>query len=206
MADTPFVLQLLAILERFVGAANAGPLKDVVYALYNSPPRFYHTIDHVESMFRYADMVGWKLDPAEELAIIFHDCVYVPGYNRNELRSAQTMLALLAPIMGDNQDAPGAAFCIIENTADFLRPSQALTGSRRVMDLDLMSLGDPSEEKWKIDRVNVEKELGCTPAQNAEFFKKLMERDAIFLTPGLGEWERRARSCMTAYIEEHGGD
>lgn len=197
---------LCSVFRELVNDDDAAlPLANLLISLYDCPKRHYHTLSHVCYMLSMAgDPLGWELSQAEILAILFHDCVYVPGYERNELRSAQVMLAAMSSIVGDHNAAVAAAFGIIEDTSLFLSPEKAQERSHRVMDLDLLSLGNPDEEDWKRDRANIEKELGCTPKVTAAFFKLLLMRDKLFFTPGLDEWEKRAREKMYAYIGEHG--
>jgi predicted metal-dependent HD superfamily phosphohydrolase len=54
---------------------------------YSEPHRFYHDLNHIESMLR--DWVGiGTANPSMELAIWFHDVIYDPRAVDNEARSA----------------------------------------------------------------------------------------------------------------------
>lgn len=56
---------------------------------YNEPWRKYHTMKHVDYMFDKAKEFGIGLSTEQRLAILFHDVVYLPGYEGNEARSVQ---------------------------------------------------------------------------------------------------------------------
>ncbi len=59
-----------------------------VLALYDAPYRRYHDRRHVLEMFEQARIRGLALNPAQALAALFHDAVYVPGCEHNEAASA----------------------------------------------------------------------------------------------------------------------
>ncbi|HPQ86145.1 MAG TPA: hypothetical protein PK055_00665 [Gammaproteobacteria bacterium] len=64
---------------------------DDLYNAYSEKHRFYHTVKHIEAMFRHFDIVKDIAErPAElELAIWFHDAIYKPFSKNNELNSAE---------------------------------------------------------------------------------------------------------------------
>jgi pantetheine-phosphate adenylyltransferase len=78
--DFEIKLKLILVLEKY----NIG--RDVL-SRYNEPHRFYHNIDHIIFMTKKA--IEWGIDSDELLlAIIFHDIIYNPKLNNNELLSA----------------------------------------------------------------------------------------------------------------------
>lgn len=52
-------------------------------ALYDTPNKHYHTTNHVVKILDFANHHGIKLSPEEELAILFHDVIYVINGLRN---------------------------------------------------------------------------------------------------------------------------
>ena len=81
------------------------PLPDALYAevaaAYKSPPRAYHTLEHVAEVAQWFAEVartgGWT-HPAEVwLALLFHDAVYEYGRDDNEARSAETPRSKYSP-------------------------------------------------------------------------------------------------------------
>src|SRR5438552_3220534 len=73
-----------------VDAGAAGPTFAELVCAYSEPGRHYHTLDHIASLFRQLDQHGDGLvdRSAVELAIFFHDAVYVPTRSDNEAASA----------------------------------------------------------------------------------------------------------------------
>jgi predicted metal-dependent HD superfamily phosphohydrolase len=73
-----------------VDAAAAEPVLAELVSAYSEPDRHYHTLDHVAALFRFLDHHGGGLVDrnAVELAIFFHDAIYVPTRSDNEAESA----------------------------------------------------------------------------------------------------------------------
>ena len=65
---------------------------------YRQPHRFYHDVAHVQEMMALSRTLKLDLSQAEELAVLWHDAVYVPGADKslNEKLSAKLMLATAA--------------------------------------------------------------------------------------------------------------
>lgn len=72
-----------------------------VRAMYNLPGRYYHNWDHIQYLLslsqRYWPAIVESNCDYETilLAIIFHDIIYVPGSNRNEVLSAEFFHSVL---------------------------------------------------------------------------------------------------------------
>lgn len=62
---------------------------------YNEQHRYFHTIEHLDSIFRFlSDEYGWMLN--NEILIlttVFHDIVYYPHFTNNEYRSMKLLEA-----------------------------------------------------------------------------------------------------------------
>ena len=100
----------------------------------------YHTPVHVLSMFQFAEreFPDQAFAPWEELAIWFHDSVYIPQLpGTNEELSAQFMHAMVGPAF-TNSELSAAQFAI-ETTAQHL---DSVTNPLydTIMDLDLVAL------------------------------------------------------------------
>lgn len=56
---------------------------------YNESHRYFHTIDHLQDIFKFiSDEYGWMLEnDILLLTTIFHDIVYYPHFTNNEYRS-----------------------------------------------------------------------------------------------------------------------
>lgn len=62
-------------------------------AAYATPPRAYHTLDHVAEVLRHYRQVaqgpGWRQPREVQLAVLYHDAIHQAGRGDNEARSAQ---------------------------------------------------------------------------------------------------------------------
>jgi predicted metal-dependent HD superfamily phosphohydrolase len=115
---------------------------DLAKPYYNETHRHYHKGAHIYYMFNLAKAFQIELSLAQELAILFHDIVYVPGSSTNEKNSVQLMKVLLLDRY-DLEDIDRASAIIMDTqTHDFDSSNQ----SEIVMDLDLAGLG----ETWKV--------------------------------------------------------
>src|SRR6186997_850808 len=81
-------------------------LVDAARLHYAQPHRGYHDVGHFDELIALAQQHTPDLDEAEQLALLFHDAVYVPGAPRgdNERRSAALMDATLAILALDHAD------------------------------------------------------------------------------------------------------
>jgi predicted metal-dependent HD superfamily phosphohydrolase len=74
-----------------LGAAGSDALLAQLVACYAEPHRHYHTTQHLSECFgHFAEVRHLAAHPAEvALALWFHDAVYQPRRNDNELKSAE---------------------------------------------------------------------------------------------------------------------
>ncbi len=158
---------------------------------YRQPHRFYHDAAHVQEMMDLSASLALDLAPAEELAVLWHDAVYVPGADKsiNEKLWAKLMLATAAnnPKFGGAVDTATllAAERIILETTHAGEPSLE---AAQVVDLDLYRLGAP----WlEFDRHAhaVEREfrvLFNAPekfwAARRSFYRSMLQRPHLFNT------------------------
>jgi predicted metal-dependent HD superfamily phosphohydrolase len=182
---------------------------DQVLALYDEPHRHYHNRIHLREMLDIAQDMGCVLLPAQALALIFHDAVYVPGAARgvNEAMSAQ----LLRVYGGGVPDAMlELAYRIVIDTADHLPRTEE---SRLVLDLDLMRLAVGAEDFERYSRevfaeqrplvLITDEELAWSFFQRRRigFFERLLERPEIFCLPAFRErYEDVTRANLRAAI------
>ena len=90
---TPLAARFDALWQRLGLAVQraAGEVRTSLFDLYNETARHYHTLGHIEECLAHLDEVGSLLHQpdAVELALWFHDAIYVPGAADNERRSAE---------------------------------------------------------------------------------------------------------------------
>ncbi|VWB61205.1 hypothetical protein BLA23254_02831 [Burkholderia lata] len=84
------------------GGAHAEEVYRLLAGCYSEPMRHYHTLVHVRRCLRHVDLARGAIpEPdAVELALWFHDAIYVPGANNNEQRSADWFRHLAAGRIG----------------------------------------------------------------------------------------------------------
>jgi predicted metal-dependent HD superfamily phosphohydrolase len=123
-------------------------LVDAARQHYAQPHRAYHDTAHLDELIALAREHTPDLDEPEQLALLFHDAVYVPGAPRgdNERRSAALMTATLATLARDYADLAladagieRAARIIAATTHAEAPPAEAA----RICDLDLCRLAAP---------------------------------------------------------------
>ncbi|GBG14443.1 ABC transporter [Novimethylophilus kurashikiensis] len=172
-----------------------------VRAAYREPHRHFHCWGHIQHLVKTARQLNWKLRRAEQLAVLCHDLVYVPGApaGSNELASIEAMDALLVelkvavPLMAKSE-----AKEIIMATVDH-RPSFIAS---RVCDLDLAILGG-TPAAWTRYRAAVRAEYPqMSDAQFNEgsqaFLAGMLARQSIYQTPeAIARFEARARENIS---------
>ena len=87
-----------ALWRRCVGSrqpATSGEVHAELCRLLGAPERHFHNLDHIrDCLGRFDEVKSLLRDPdAVEVALWFHDAVYVPGDPDNEQRSAEFFLA-----------------------------------------------------------------------------------------------------------------
>ena len=81
-------------------AHNESLVSSVWYQIeehYTEPQRYYHTLVHLETLFRDIDAAGVS-DDAIAFAVFFHDIIYNPGSMGNERASAKLARKRLAQL------------------------------------------------------------------------------------------------------------
>jgi predicted metal-dependent HD superfamily phosphohydrolase len=178
-------------LQPLIRSGFAGERLDQVLAFYDEPHRRYHDRLHVCEMLDAAVAMSCALTPAQSLAVVFHDAIYVPGAARgvNEAMSAQLLRVYAGDVAPDTLEL---AYRIVIDTADHLPRSPE---SRLVLDLDLMrlSVSDSDFERYSravfaeqrplITIADDELAWGFFQRRRIGFFERLLERPEIFCLP-----------------------
>ncbi len=178
-------------LQPLIQSGFAGERLDQILAFYDEPHRRYHDRVHVREMLDTAARMDCALSPAQALAVVFHDAIYVPGAARgvNEAMSAQLLRVYAGGVEADTLEL---AYRIVIDTADHLPRSPE---SRLVLDLDLMRLSVSASEFERYSRaVFAEQRPLITIADDElawaffqrrriSFFERLLERPEIFCLP-----------------------
>jgi len=157
-------------------------LYDIVVSQYTKN-RYYHDMSHIDRLLNYIDDfdVNMKERTMLEIAVWFHDIVYVPQIKYNEELSTDMCDVFTNGISLDKRYIDIITNLILVTKHD----DTVITQLEKIMvDLDLKDLGDPiywsignlvrkefehlSEEEWKKGRVI--------------FLKKMIQKDYIFMT------------------------
>lgn len=190
-------------------------LVDAARQYYAQPHRGYHDANHLDELIALAREHTPDLDEAEQLALLFHDVVYLPGAPRgdNERRSASLMTATLATLTRDHADlavAPAdidrAGRIIAATTHADEPPAEAA----RVCDLDLWRLAAPWEAFCRhalgIRREYLHlfaDEAAFWQARNA-FYTSMLAKPRLFATDRFFErFEQPARANMRRALAGH---
>jgi predicted metal-dependent HD superfamily phosphohydrolase len=116
------------------------PLFKRVLEEYDAPERFYHGQEHIYDLFEKARSQGLHLSTEQELAVLLHDVVYVPGAptGLNESESVDYMRSIQASASAHHLPDWDLVAKIILDTASHVPtcPHSAL-----VLMLDLSTLG-----------------------------------------------------------------
>jgi predicted metal-dependent HD superfamily phosphohydrolase len=183
-------------------------------ARYGEPHRAYHTATHVAEVLGwydwFADEVGWHQPAEVYLAIAFHDAVYDPGKNDNELRSADLATSWIANHAAEAGGAsPVRVAELILMTARHGSIEPIELGRDRdaaaFLDCDTAILGAAPDAFDAYDRA-IAIEYGHVPpelyrAGRRAFLAKLAARTRIFFTPQFHDaLDARARDNLARAI------
>ncbi|HJQ60410.1 MAG TPA: hypothetical protein VJ890_26125 [Vineibacter sp.] len=184
------------------------PLLEAALAHHRQPHRTYHDQRHVLELLDLARVHAPDLTPAERLAILFHDAVYVPGApkGQNEALSALLMRASLFALARDGTIAavePSSvddADAIIAATAHAEPPPPP---AARMCDLDLWRLAAPWDDFVRHGE-DIRREYRFLHTSDAAFwtarrafYRGMLEKPAIFATPYFHDrFEAQARANL----------
>lgn len=196
------------LLARYDATPTAAtPPFDLLVAAYSAPDRHYHTLEHLDEVFRAAGRLSTiTADPGPlHLAVWFHDAVYDPRAKDNEPRSADLAVKLLGPV-GVPASTLERVIRMIGATAH--RPADPPPGDRDtavLLDADLAILGAPPE-RYARYAADIRREYDWVPEPDyrkgrAAVLEAFLARPRIYLNDLLfQESEERARANMTAEL------
>ena len=174
---------------------------------YDESHRYYHTQQHLKECMVLLDKFEDKfIKPAEvKLALYFHDIVYDPKSNTNEIESSAHAVNFLRSI--------NAPVSLQQRIHDLVMMTVNHTPPARdydaylMIDIDLAILGS-EPDRFKEYQSQIRKEFKHVDrhefiqARN-EFLKKFLDYDTIFHTPYFrGHYERSAKENITKLIQE----
>lgn len=163
--------------------------------LMSSTDRHYHTIVHINDIFRFVGARKMNLDTAEKIALYFHDAIYVIGQTpESEIQSANLMKSLLSayPV---KRDVINDAETMILATARHLETVEN-NKVHRVLDLDIAGLGTaPHEFVTRSALIGLE---SSDKVKRVAFLNKFLAKPKLFYL--FSELEQDARDNMKREI------
>jgi predicted metal-dependent HD superfamily phosphohydrolase len=153
---------------------------------YAQPHRGYHGPEHLDELIELARQHTPDLDDAEQLALLFHDAVYVPGAGRgeNERLSALLMRATVPAFDIGPVDLDRAGRIVEATTHAEPPPAEAA----RVCDLDLWRLAAPWEAFQRHARgirheyLHLHADEAAFWTARKAFYKAMLAKPALFAT------------------------
>lgn len=125
---------------------------EVLIHAYSEKHRFYHSTEHINATLKQFDKVAILTKRAEEieLALWFHDAVYMPVSTTNELDSANWAAEFLSENKKSNEIISRIHQLIMATCHSV--PSHSLDESL-IVDIDLTILGTPQNiyEKFELE-------------------------------------------------------
>jgi predicted metal-dependent HD superfamily phosphohydrolase len=189
-----------------VGASNPGrPVFEEVWRAWGEPHRSYHGVDHLRDCLAQLD--GAPPTEADrdlaEVALWFHDAVYLPQASDNEERSA-TWAARALTEGGVSPSRADEVARLIRLT-DHAQPASDPTATL-VCDVDLSILGRPAPEFAEYER-RIRAEYGSVPDPlyrigRAAVLRHFLARDPLYQSPHFrSRYEGIARDNLRGSLE-----
>lgn len=175
---------------------------------YQESGRYYHTLNHIDCMFKQMDKVVGKLQDTEavSLAILFHDVIYDPTKSDNEQRSADLFRQFAVECLSDWQEER------IQKVFDWILATQKHQASDEkcldlmyFLDIDLQVLGWPVAQ-YDLYASQIRQEYSFVPEdiyrqKRPEVLKNFLKRLRLYQTDDFyEEFEIQARSNLQREI------
>ena len=117
---------------------------------YNEPQRAYHTLRHIQQLFKQFKQINHNLHEPHiiALALFYHDVIYDPRRSDNELKSAEYAVAALEQYLSAEQCQHIYALIMIttNHQIDKSADEDKISDAAYLLDMDLSILGMPWSE------------------------------------------------------------
>jgi predicted metal-dependent HD superfamily phosphohydrolase len=192
-----------ALWKRCEAPVDPRPVFENLWCRYREPHRIYHRCTHLEHCFQQLDLAYTLIqDPdAVEMALWFHDAIYIPGSSKNEKESAELFVRAVGDHFRPSFIRKVYGLIIATTHKELAQESD----NQFVTDIDLSSFGVDWGE-FQRDTKAVRKEQADSsdavfyPA-HAKFLNSLLGRPRIFGTEFFyGRYEQRARENITRLL------
>lgn len=174
-------------------------------AAYREPQRRYHTTLHLDDCLAQFDSLGAQAEypDAIELALWFHDAVYLPYKGGNEEKSAEWASRFLKEAGADAATIARIRDMILATRHDAVAADR---DTAILIDIDLSILGadrdrfDAFEKEVRAEYRWVPRPLYCR--ERKKILKSFLQRDRIFSTDAFhGRFESAARENLVRAID-----
>lgn len=193
-----FPLWAYNIFKTCVGSEEVSDLYGTLKRAHQTPDRYYHNWRHTLSVVRCAHRHAAFFEHQKEavLAAFYHDCIYVPGFPDNEIRSAEFVFSELSGLLPENVVLQVQEYVLATSRHD-LTPDPSLAV---LLDCDMSILAAP----WEIYTryaIAIRKEFGrfsddqYVGGRSRFLQETLTKREIFFLPPWKGR-ESIARENM----------
>lgn len=184
-------------------------LADSLRARYDAPGRTYHNWAHIQTLLAHYDRNLDRMhDPdAVEIALYYHDVVYVPGSKTNETESAVIMVQELDGRAAEAEVS--AADLIIRATAAHAvpegTPRNLAHDCALFLDMDLAILGAEPEAFDAFD-ANIRAEFSMIPDEiflprRRAAMQTFLDRERIYITDAFhNNHDEAARRNLTMLV------
>lgn len=170
--------------------------KDIV-AQYSEPGRYYHTMEHLQNMYRHLQAIFMHIDKKEEVlfALFYHDIIYNPLRNDNEAQSASYAKDILTKL-GSSADRIANVTQLIEATAGHKFHQQSDVNYFLDVDLSILAGTNESYDEYA---ANVRREYSMYPDNEyrqgrKQVLQSFLSNERIFKTDYFFEkYEAHAR-------------
>lgn len=193
---------------RALAALDARPVADPVahelLGRWAEPHRHYHTLDHLEFCLAELDAHRALADSPDivEVALWFHDAIYVPRAADNEARSASLAANMLRSV--------GVAPAFIRKVEDLILATRAHAAADDpdtdlLLDIDLSVLGAAPED-YQAYAAAIRREYAWVPetdyrAKRSAVLARFLERSRIYRhAPFFDRLEKSARANLASEI------
>ena len=166
--------------------------------------RHYHNLNHIEYLLKLADSVRElaQSPSAIELAAWFHDYVYDPRQQNNEVESALYAKRTLTQLKLDP--------CLVISVEQIIlstqkhQPLSNYLDNKLFLDLDLAILGEPQSQYWQYARAIRQEYSWLSDRIYQEGRKQVLtnflERERIYYTDYF--WQRREQQARANLMAE----
>ncbi len=187
--------KLLSVYD--IDPLEANALYEDITSKYNEPSRAYHNLDHIEMMLSTSDV--FEYSPELQFTIWFHDVIYNPWKENNEVKSAEYAKYELTELGIPNTIIQEVARLIVLTKTH--NPEANDTLGHQLSDLDLAILGS-EPDSYATYVVKIRKEYRMYPdwiyvPGRIKVLQSFLGRKKIYQTEEFKHLEIQARENIT---------